>query len=422
MQSGGAFAEPHGGFPDPSAGGVAPLPAEDRIWIRLRPQAGAAPFVGVSSTRAGGPARLLEGRPVQDVVDSVPLLFRMCGTAQALAALKACEQALAIRVPPELASVRRLLMLTEMARMHAWAIGVEWPALVGEAPEAERLRATLGEARQLQALLCEPDGGWPLGGHPLTPDTEALRAGIHRLAAGVRDQLLGADGVQWRRRGELLGWARRSETVAARVITHLERSGLGAEGASTIAAMPDFDEAELSAMLAADPTTAFMAHPTWQGEVYETGPYARLAEDPLILSLRAAYGNGLLPRFAARLVELLDLPRRMIEELRRLGPVTWQPPARRRSGTGLAVVEMARGRLIHRVEIENERTRRYQIVAPTEWNFHPRGPLAEGLRHSRPCAPPRLRRLAELLAHALDPCVACHILLEGTPPDPAPPQ
>jgi coenzyme F420-reducing hydrogenase alpha subunit len=75
------------------------------------------------------------------------------------------------------------------------------------------------------------------------------------------------------------------------------------------------------------------------------------------------------------------------------------------SGVGLAQVEAARGRLVHRVELEHDGVRRYRILAPTEWNFHPAGAAAQGLMHLPAEEPEVLRRLAALLINAVDPCV-----------------
>jgi Ni,Fe-hydrogenase I large subunit len=76
-------------------------------------------------------------------------------------------------------------------------------------------------------------------------------------------------------------------------------------------------------------------------------------------------------------------------------------------GIGLGLVEASRGWLAHRVEIADGCIRRYQILAPTEWNFHPRGALARGLIETAPCQPHD--QLARLLVTALDPCVPYRI-------------
>jgi hypothetical protein len=49
-------------------------------------------------------------------------------------------------------------------------------------------------------------------------------------------------------------------------------------------------------------------------------------------------------------------------------------------GVGRALVETARGLLMHEIVLDGERIADYFIVAPTEWNFHPQGPLAGWLK------------------------------------------
>lgn len=79
----------------------------------------------------------------------------------------------------------------------------------------------------------------------------------------------------------------------------------------------------------------------------------------------------------------------------------------------MGVVECARGRLVHRVAVAGGRVADYKILAPTEWNFHPEGPLARGLAGAwvgRETA--AVRQSIEWLVTALDPCVGCDLVVE----------
>jgi hypothetical protein len=55
-------------------------------------------------------------------------------------------------------------------------------------------------------------------------------------------------------------------------------------------------------------------------------------------------------------------------------------------GEGLAWTEMARGVLIHRVQLEPDMltVKACQVIAPTEWNFHPQGALARTMSAMSP--------------------------------------
>ena len=74
-------------------------------------------------------------------------------------------------------------------------------------------------------------------------------------------------------------------------------------------------------------------------------------------------------------------------------------------GIGISQVEAARGRLVHRVELERALVRSYRILAPTEWNFHPRGVLVQGLTGLQARTQAELNRRAASLINAIDPCV-----------------
>jgi Ni,Fe-hydrogenase I large subunit len=71
---------------------------------------------------------------------------------------------------------------------------------------------------------------------------------------------------------------------------------------------------------------------------------------------------------------------------------------------GMAGVETSRGLLLHVARLKDGKIAEYRIVAPTEWNFHPAGPLAQAL--SGLGAGAGLESAARLVSQSLDPCVA----------------
>jgi coenzyme F420-reducing hydrogenase alpha subunit len=152
----------------------------------------------------------------------------------------------------------------------------------------------------------------------------------------------------------------------------------------------------------------FEAAPLWDGAPVETGALARMRAHPLVASVAKRCGNSVPARMAARLVELAALLARLAGTADAaaapgicafpLGP-----------GEGLAAVQTARGLLLHHARVAEGRVAGYRIVAPTEWNFHPDGPLARGLAGLAAANDAALERSARLAAQALDPCVACRI-------------
>jgi Ni,Fe-hydrogenase I large subunit len=84
-------------------------------------------------------------------------------------------------------------------------------------------------------------------------------------------------------------------------------------------------------------------------------------------------------------------------------------------GQGLAWVEMARGLLVHRVAVNHTqgpaKVVACDVIAPTEWNFHPHGVVAQyatGLDVGEPADMTEHR--VRLLMAAFDPCVPFEVL------------
>ena len=74
-------------------------------------------------------------------------------------------------------------------------------------------------------------------------------------------------------------------------------------------------------------------------------------------------------------------------------------------GWRLGWVETARGRLYHAAQVKGDRVLAYRISAPTEWNFHPQGVLAQWLRRLSQVN----EEMALALAQLIDPCVAVRV-------------
>ncbi|WP_462321349.1 nickel-dependent hydrogenase large subunit [Halochromatium sp.] len=184
---------------------------------------------------------------------------------------------------------------------------------------------------------------------------------------------------------------------------------------------------QLGERLAAADAEAFIAAPRWRQQCAETGPLARVAGHPLVLGLLDEYGNGLLTRLAALLLDLA-LSASRLEALAASTPIapgevspsfaTCQiddndvpsgadTDVQMHPCVGIGSADAARGLLLHRVVLVDGRVEQYQILAPTEWNFHPEGVVAQGLAAiaRSGAVGPELEHLARLYITAVDPCV-----------------
>lgn len=157
--------------------------------------------------------------------------------------------------------------------------------------------------------------------------------------------------------------------------------------------------------------------PRYTGQPYEVGALARqvIAGHPLLLDLVRRDGGSVMARVVARLLELALVLPAMEGWVHALQPgeafCAHGAMSDEASGTGL--VEAARGSLGHWLSIKRGRIERYQIIAPTTWNFSPRdgneqpGPLEQALvgLPAGDDAPPTVQHVVR----SFDPCMVCTV-------------
>jgi hydrogenase large subunit len=159
--------------------------------------------------------------------------------------------------------------------------------------------------------------------------------------------------------------------------------------------------------------------PRLAGAPFETGAFARqvVAGQPLARALAAREGANVRSRVIGRLVEAARTLIAMEGWVRELEPTApWcAQGALPQEGRAFGLTEAARGALGHWVVVEKGRIARYQIIAPTTWNFSPRdrdgvpGPLETALVG----APVRQGETTPVsvqhIVRSFDPCMVCTV-------------
>lgn len=139
----------------------------------------------------------------------------------------------------------------------------------------------------------------------------------------------------------------------------------------------------------------FSARPHWRGAAAETGALARRGD--AADHAQAAFAR----RWLARLDELRD----WANDVTKVSAGGTASAVRVAPGRGRALVDTARGLLMHEIVLDGERIADYFIVAPTEWNFHPQGPLVRWLIGRAVGDRDAAQSFAARAVAALDPCV-----------------
>lgn len=368
----------------------------------------------IASTRPVGASRVFAGKPIETVLRQLPALYSVCAMAQGTACARAIEQATGVAASARQEAWRALLLHAEATKEHLWRLLLDWPRALD--PGCDPAPALIRLAPVMKALLglrqaAEPARPFALDGAAAAPG-EVPPQPLRDLADAAA-QALGTAPGDWLARvtdgGGFTAWAAAAETPAARLARMLSDAGLAGLGANPVPALPALGRGALAQRLGASEAERFVAAPIWHGHCCETSPLARSRAQPLIADLAAVYGNGLLPRLAALLLELARDAQALPEvaaALQRGSDTVAAPMAATCRGVGLGCAEAARGLLVHRVEVAGARVLDYRILAPTEWNFHPEGVVAAGLAAiARGAGNGRIERDARLYITAVDPCV-----------------
>jgi hypothetical protein len=382
---------------------------EGGIDIAVTAGGGRIVDVAIANHRPLGLASHLVGFTPEAAVGRLVTLLSVCRIAQGLAGCMAVEQAMGIDPGPSQQAARSLLLRGEIALDHATSALLVWPGLVGKRPTAfnpmKSLRASLADL----PVCLYPDGDWMRpGGGRLAPESAELTTRLDMAEAAIEEArlVLPLDPACWQ------DCVCNCTGPAAELFHLLKQKGLEGFGATNVEMLGTLDPIALARLLAADGAGSFAAQPDWEGEPRETGPLARQISNLLVAAIVAEHGRGLAAHFLAQCVEttlcLVEM-RHLAQKIRE----DTNMPILDVNGIGLGLVEAARGWLAHRVEIADGHIRRYQILAPTEWNFHPHGALVRGLIGNSFGQADQY--LARLLVTALDPCVPYRIELRNRP-------
>jgi hydrogenase large subunit len=172
--------------------------------------------------------------------------------------------------------------------------------------------------------------------------------------------------------------------------------------------LPDADKADAYSWCKA---------PRLADQPVEVGALARQSVDgqKLIAALLAADGSNVRNRVIARLIETAQLAlsiERWIKALRLNEPFC-ETGGEVVDGSFVGLVEAARGSLGHWLAVRSGHIARYQIIAPTSWNFSPRdadgvaGPLEQALVGTEVGDAGARAVSIQHVVRSFDPCMVC---------------
>lgn len=353
--------------------------------LRVRP--GLPRPHNLSSDRRAHAGLLLAGRSPKEVPHMLASLFTLCGHAHFLCAtlaLAAAQGQEAFASPAQ-----RRALCSETARDHALRIGLDWPVEL-HVPGAMPAWA---DSSRTSLLGCP----WLADGARSKGDADGLGWLADLLCTSPSDWLAlwERDPAEW-----LAQWCERGRGwLPALLNTCAPFATSPLHPAEPL--RPHGSPADLRALAAGLGTAFEAAAPTWRGQCAETGTWTRL-NDRRVDPPASAW-----ERLGARIA---DLARLSLPDTPERAGAGWLATGALQTGAGegLAWVETARGLLLHRARVEGppyrQRVAAYDVMAPTDWNFHPLGAVAHALE-GMPAEGREAGPLLRILMAAYDPCV-----------------
>ncbi len=362
----------------------------------------------IDSSRPLHAAQIFSGKPIAEALQLIPLLFSVCGKAQAVTCINAVESAICAPANQDVQSQREALVLIESLREHSLRILIDWPKFIKQDVEHSELANTIQSLNKLMQML-EPQQLLSLDAVANSLSVEVIGQ-WHHCQQQLTKIVFGMPIEDWLAMNDigLENWSEQSNTQPAGFIWWLMQQQWKYAGYSDISPLPQINDVDLLSRLQKD-NNRFIAQPNWYSRCYELSWFNYQSASPFTLDLIEKWGNGIYTRMIARLRELAEL----IEKLDAFFHLQNALTISKSTIAGLAHTNAARGRLSHYIEIEDQYIKQLCIVAPTEWNFHPEGVAADSLCHLNAEQPDTLRLQAELLIHAIDPCVEYQLQIEN---------
>ena len=153
-------------------------------------------------------------------------------------------------------------------------------------------------------------------------------------------------------------------------------------------------------------STSLSKNALYKDNFFEVGPLARNLENEYINKVYKEYQDSIYSRIFARLYEVNLIFKYLLEKIDEidLNEKSYIKPTKN-SGKGIISIEAPRGSLIHKVEIEDEKIKHYEIIVPTQFN------LSNGTISNPSPAQAALmnenKKYADLIFKCFDICAVC---------------
>jgi coenzyme F420-reducing hydrogenase alpha subunit len=378
---------------------------EGEIKISVVARSGQVESVSITSTRPLHITKLFAGKSIDSVAEIMNALYQLCNTAHRFAFLRLLDESAVITLSQNEIQAYKLLLDLETIREHCFSIASKW------SQDADNLIDTniinlLATLKEINSTLFANTDALSLADKELQ-SFNSINKLIIKLEQQLQNLLIGSKNNSesiFTDMDSFNNWLQVGESKSVTFLNYLQQHKLNEIGDVKVSHLPDLNLQEVSALLNND---AYIQHPSYQEITCETTPYSRQSKHQFIKQLVNVHGNGVLTRAVSQLLEVFELLNKVKHDYRDIEPenISYNIQLPVLETSALVQLEAARGRLVHQLSIENEKIKTYQILAPTEWNFHPEGVLNNMIKSLSFTDKEDLIKRVKLLVNAIDPCV-----------------
>ncbi|AYQ57678.1 hypothetical protein MS2017_2020 [Bathymodiolus thermophilus thioautotrophic gill symbiont] len=379
------------------------MPVEGEITIKVKARFSQIEFVEIASSRPLHIAQLFIGKSINTVENIINMLYQLCNIAHRFAFLKLLNENKTIQLSQNEMSAYHLLLALETIKEHCFSIASKWNISKYTSIDVGII-SLLTTIKEISNTLFTGGDPLSLANKQLQP-FESVEKLIFKLEKQLQSLLLGEQvdsNLVFSHLKHFDSWLQTAESKAAIFLNNLQ--SLNKIGDVKALHLPDLNLKELGVLLQND---AYIKQPNYQNTLYETTPYSRQSTHSFIEEMTEVNGRGVFTRASAQLFEVFELLHRVKNDYQHIvfENISYTPQFFEIETTALTQLEAARGRLVHQMSIRNKTIISYQILAPTEWNFHPNGVLKQMIFSLNFTDKEDLIAKVKLLVNAIDPCV-----------------
>ncbi|SFV58821.1 Hydrogenase maturation factor HoxV/HupK [hydrothermal vent metagenome] len=380
------------------------MPIDGKIKIKVTVSSSVIKSIFITSSRPTHITQLFTEQSIQKVATTIDALYQLCNIAHRFAFLRLLDKCKVISLSKNEIMAYQLLLDLETIKEHCFSIATKW-CINDNQIINKNIIELLATIKKINSSLFSSDNTLSLNKKTIQ-SFSIIKPLIEKLEQQLTIAIIGNEfdaKTIFDNSSNFKHWIETKNSDCAIFLHNIQKYQFGDMGNINANFLPNTVIKKLTNLLNND---NFISQPSYKDSCYETTPYARQSNHPLIQQLFDKYGSGVFTRASAQLLEIFELLKRIKTNYTQIhNEDIYYKINTSANATAMVNIDAARGKLIHRLSIQGEKIKTYRILSPTQWNFHPQGVLKQMIKLIYFKDKQDLNDKIKLLVNAIDPCV-----------------